>query len=60
MCTSMACVGKVAVIEAPPELWRNTRQQLKWIWDRLSQTWIRDTEVTVVKVTPKATVEHSG
>jgi hypothetical protein len=45
-------VGKVAVIEAPPELWRNTRQQLKWIWDRLSQTWIRDTEVTV-EITPK-------
>jgi hypothetical protein len=47
-------VGKVGVIEAPPELWRNTRQQLKWIWDRLAQTWIRDTEC-VVEVTPKAT-----
>lgn len=45
-------VGKIAVIEAPPELWRNTRQQLKWIWDRLSQAWIRDTEC-VVEVTHK-------
>jgi hypothetical protein len=45
-------VGKVAVIEAPPELWRNTRQQLKWIWERLSQSWVKDTEC-VVEVTHK-------
>ncbi|MGP1373380.1 MAG: hypothetical protein ACTS3T_11170, partial [Almyronema sp.] len=45
-------VGKVAVLEAPPELWRNTRQQLKWIWERLSNSYVRDTEC-VVEVTPK-------
>jgi len=45
-------VGKVAVIEAPPELWRNTRQQLKWVWDRMSQSWIQDTDVSV-ELTPK-------
>ena len=45
-------VGKVVVIEQPPELWRNGRQQLSWIWDRLSTSYVRDTEV-VVQVTPR-------
>ena len=45
-------VGKVMVIEAPPELWRNSREQLMWIWNRLSASYVRDTEA-VIQITPK-------
>lgn len=47
-------VGKVVVLEEPPEGWRNAREQLRWIWGRLSSSYVRDTEV-VIQVKPKET-----
>ena len=49
-------VGKVVVVEAPPELWRNAREQLAWVWNRISSSYIRDTEV-VVQIAPR---EHGS
>jgi len=45
-------VGKVIVVEQPPELWRNVRSQLSWIWERLSMSYVRDTEC-VVQIAPR-------
>ncbi len=47
-------VGKVVVLEDPPDGWRNAREQLNWIWTRMSSSYVRDTEV-VIQVRPKET-----
>jgi len=40
-------VGKVLVIETAPELWHSSREQIRWIWERLSASYICDTEMSV-------------
>ncbi|MCU0567059.1 MAG: hypothetical protein MUF49_10730 [Oculatellaceae cyanobacterium Prado106] len=45
-------VGKVVVLEEPPDHWRSAREALRWIWNRMSASYVRDTEV-VVQITPR-------
>jgi hypothetical protein len=45
-------VGKVVVLEDPPEHWRSAREALRWIWNRMSSSYVRDTEV-IVQITPR-------
>lgn len=47
-------VGKVVVIEEAPDGWRSAREQLRWMWTRLSSSYVRDTEV-VIQIRPKET-----
>lgn len=40
-------VGKVVVLEDAPDGWSNARKQLQWIWERMSSSYVRDTEAII-------------
>jgi len=40
-------VGKAVVIEQPPEQWQGARDQLSWMWTKLSEPYVRDTQAVV-------------
>lgn len=50
----------VLVMEKKPDRWHNQRQQLQWIWQRLSSPYVRDTEawISITKADEGITIDN--